>query len=904
MSIEDENKGEIVIPTVSLEEELKQSYLDYAMSVIVSRALPDVRDGLKPVHRRILYGMREVGCDYNKPFKKSARIVGDVMGKYHPHGDAAIYDSMVRMAQDFSMRDTLVDGQGNFGSIDGDSAAAMRYTEARLSKLASTMLDDIDKDTVEFQPNYDESLSEPALLPAKFPNILVNGSGGIAVGMATNIPSHNLADTIDACIAYIDNPSITIEELIGIVKGPDFPTGGTILGRGGIVSSYKTGRGSIIIRSKSHIEELKKDRQAIVITEIPYQVNKSKLIERIAEIVNDKTIEGVSDLRDESNREGIRIVIELKKDVIPDVILNQLYKYTQVQTSFGVNMLALINGRPKLMNLQDIIGYFVTFRKDVVVRRTRFELRKSRNQAHVLIGLAVAVTNIDRVINLIKSSSDTASAKRNLMEERWHVEDVEALIRLVDDGGNIVENGTCRLTEVQAQAILDLKLQRLTGLERDKIAEELGALTDKIRDLLNTLGSKERIFSIVKDELIAVKNEFGTARRTDITDADGDIDIEDLIQKEPMVVTVSNTGYIKRVPLASFRTQKRGGKGKTGMTTKEEDFVHDLFVADTHTPVLFFSTNGIAYEMKVYKLPLATPQAKGRALVNLLPIEAGESVATVLPLPGDKSLWEDLDVVFATSHGTIRRNKLSDFLNIRASGKIAMKLDEGEKLIAVEACNADSDILISTKMGKCVKFSVEHLRVFASRASTGVRAIKLLGDDEVISMAILKQSNRSPEDRDSYIRYVNSIRRNKDELDIDIETNVEKPDFYEEMKANDQLLLTVTEKGYGKRTSVYEYRTTSRGAQGVKNIEMNSKNGKVVAVFPVQDEDEVMLVTNNGKLIRCPVDGIRITSRAAQGVIIFRLEKGEKVVSAVRLHDPELDSVVETVNVGKETKVD
>lgn len=899
MSIEGENKGEVIIPTVSLEEELKQSYLDYAMSVIVSRALPDVRDGLKPVHRRILYGMREVGCDYNKPFKKSARIVGDVMGKYHPHGDAAIYDSMVRMAQDFSMRDVLVDGQGNFGSIDGDSAAAMRYTEARLSKLASTMLDDIDKDTVEFQPNYDESLAEPTLLPSRFPNILVNGSGGIAVGMATNIPSHNLSDTIDACIAYIDNQNITIEELIGIVKGPDFPTGGTILGRGGIISSYKTGRGSIIIRSKSHVEELKKDRQAIVITEIPYQVNKSKLIERIAEIVNDKTIEGISDLRDESNREGIRIVIELKKDVIPDVILNQLYKYTQVQTSFGVNMLALINGRPKLMNLHDIVGYFVNFRKDVVVRRTRFELKKSRNQAHVLIGLAVAVTNIDKVINLIKSSSDTASAKRNLMEERWHVEDVEALIRLVDDGGNIVENGTCRLTEVQAQAILDLKLQRLTGLERDKIAEELGLLTDKIRDLLNTLGSKERIFSIVKEELIAVKNEFGTARRTDITDADGDIDIEDLIQKEPMVVTVSNTGYIKRVPLASFRTQKRGGKGKTGMTTKEEDFVHDLFVADTHTPVLFFSTNGIAYEMKVYKLPLATPQSKGRALVNLLPIEAGESVATVLPLPGDKTLWEDLDVVFATSNGTVRRNKLSDFLNIRASGKIAMKLDEGEKLIAVEACNADSDILISTKMGKCVKFSVEQLRVFASRASTGVRAIKLLGDDEVISMAILKPSNRSPEDRDSYIRYVNSIRRTKDELDIDIETNVEKPDFYEEMKVDDQLLLTVTEKGYGKRTSVYEYRTTSRGAQGVKNIEMNSKNGKVVAVFPVQDEDEVMLVTNNGKLIRCPVDGIRITSRAAQGVIIFRLEKGEKVVSAVRLHDPELDNVVET-----ETKVD
>lgn len=887
MSIEDENNGSM-IPTVSLEDELRQSYLDYAMSVIVARALPDVRDGLKPVHRRILYGMREVGCDYNKPFKKSARIVGDVMGKYHPHGDAAIYDSMVRMAQEFSMRDILVDGQGNFGSIDGDSAAAMRYTEARLSKLASTMLEDIDKETVEFQPNYDESLTEPVLLPARFPNLLVNGSGGIAVGMATNIPSHNLADSIDACVAYIDNPEVTVETLIGIIKGPDFPTGGTILGRAGIITAYKTGRGSLIIRSKSHVEEIKKDRQAIVITEIPYQVNKSKLIERIAEIVNDKTLEGISDLRDESNREGIRIVIELKKDVIPDVILNQLYKYTQVQTSFGVNMLALINGRPKLMGLKEIISHFVTFRKEIVVRRTRFELKKSRNQAHILIGLAVAVTNIDKVIALIKTSKDTISAKQSLMDTYWHVEDVEPLIRLVDDGGNVVESGTCKLTEVQAQAILDLKLQRLTGLERDKIAEELGVLTDKIKDLLNILGSKERIFEIVKNELLAIKEEFGTARKTDIIDADGEIDIEDLIQKEDMVVTVSNTGYIKRVPLDNYRTQKRGGRGKTGMTTKDEDFVHDLFVASTHTPVLFFSTKGIAYQMKVYKLPLGTPQSKGRALVNLLPLGSGESISTVLSLPEDSSMWDDLDIVFATSKGMVRRNKLSDFVNIRSSGKIAISLDDNEKLIAVEACSADNDILISSKMGKCVKFSLDQLRVFSSHKSTGVRAIKLVGDDEVISMAILKSSNRSLEDREAYIRYLNSSRRGKDELDISIETTMEKPEFFDEMKQDDQMLLTVTERGYGKRTSVYEYRTTNRGVQGVKNIDMSSKNGKVVAVFPVLDEDEIMLVTNAGKLIRCPVDGIRVTGRSAQGVIIFRLEKGEKVVSAVRLHDPDI----------------
>lgn len=869
-----------------LQEELKTSYLDYAMSVIVARALPDVRDGLKPVHRRILYGMKEVGCDYNRAYKKSARIVGDVMGKYHPHGDSAIYDAMVRLAQDFSMRDTLVEGQGNFGSMDGDSAAAMRYTEARLSKLGSSLLDDIEKDTVNFQPNYDETLQEPTLLPARFPNLLVNGAGGIAVGMATNIPTHNLSEVIAACIAYIENQEISIEDLIQIIHGPDFPTGGIIVGRKGILDAYRTGRGMLTIRARHHFEEFKKDRQAIVFTEIPYQVNKAKMLERIADLVNEKTIEGVSDLRDESDKDGVRVVVELKKDAVAEVVLNKLFKYSQAQTTFGVNMLALINGRPKQMNLKDIISEFVTFRRDVVVRRTRFELQKARRQAHLLIGLAVAVANIDRVIQIIRSSKDAADAKHELVNTHWDVTEVEPLIRLVDDGGNIVTDGTSRLTEEQAQAILDLKLQRLTALERNKIANDITDLINRITDLLNILGSKERISEIIKTEMQQISAEFSSPRKTTIEESELDVDIEDLIQREDMVVTVSHGGYIKRVPLNSYRTQRRGGKGKTGMTTKEEDFVHDMFVANTHASVLFFSTAGIAYNMKVYKLPQATPQSKGKALVNLLPLKLGETIATVMLMPEDESQWENLDVVFATSQGTIRRNKLSDFLNIRANGKIAMKLDEGERLVGVSFCNESSEVMVSSKMGKCVRFPLSDLRVFASRASTGVRAIKLIGDDEVISMTILNDTNLDPEARENYIRYSNSLRRGKDELDLDVvQTPVEKPEDYEQLKGNEQMLLTVTEKGYGKRTSAYEYRTTSRGAQGVKNIDMSDKNGKVVAVFPVKDSDEVMLVTNMGKMIRCPVQDIRVTGRSAQGVILFRVEKGEKVVSAVRIAD-------------------
>lgn len=884
-----ENKEEDIVQ-IALETEVRQSYLDYAMSVIVARALPDVRDGLKPVHRRILYGMKEVGCDYNKAYKKSARIVGDVMGKYHPHGDSAIYDSMVRMAQEFSMREKLVEGQGNFGSMDGDSAAAMRYTEARLSKLGSSLLDDIDKDTVSFQPNYDESLQEPVLLPAKFPNLLVNGAGGIAVGMATNIPPHNLGEAIDACVAYIDNSDITTEELGQYIKGPDFPTGGTIVGVKGIYDAYKSGRGSITVRAKHHIEEFKKDRQSIVFTEIPYQVNKSKLLEKIAELVNDKTIEGISDLRDESDKDGVRVVVELKKDVVPEVILNKLYKYTQVQTSFGINMLALINGRPKLMNILEIVSTFVNFRIDVVIRRTRFDLQKARRLAHLLIGLAVAVANIDRIIGIIKSSKDAATAKAELVETLWDVVEIEPLIKLVDDGGNIVQNGKSRLTEDQAQAILDLKLQRLTALERKKIEDEITGLTDKIKDLLNILGSRTRILEIIKAEMNLIKAEFATPRRTNIEQDESDVEIEDLIQKEDMVVVVSHEGYIKRVPLSSYRTQRRGGKGKTGMIPKDEDFVHDLFVANTHSSVLFFSTTGIVYNMKVYKLPQATPQARGKALVNVLPLKLGETIATTMLMPEDIDTCQDLDVVFATSQGSIRRNKLADFINIRSNGKIAIKLEDGERLISVAFCDKNNDIMVSSKMGKCVRFSLNELRVFASRSSTGVRAIKLLGDDEVISMTILNNSNLEPESRDEYIKYSNSLRRGKDELDLDVvQTPIQKPDNFEELRQHEQMLLTVTEKGYGKRTSAYEYRTTSRGVQGVKNIDLSDKNGKVVSVFPVNDSDEIMLITNLGKMIRCTVDEIRITSRATQGVILFRLERGEKVVSAARIANVETE---------------
>lgn len=881
--METENNKQDIIP-VAIDEEMQKSYLDYAMSVIVARALPDVRDGLKPVHRRIIYSMTENGFDYNKAFRKSARIVGDVIGKYHPHGDVAVYESMVRMAQPFSMRECLVNGQGNFGSMDGDSPAAMRYTEARLSKIAHSLTEDLYSDTVDFQPNYDESLQEPKLLPTRFPNLLVNGANGIAVGMATNVPTHNLGEVIDACVAVIDNPEITVDELLNVIQGPDFPTGGIILGRAGIISAFKTGRGSIMIRAKTHVEEIRKDRFAIVMTEVPYQVNKAKLIEKIAAYVNEKVIEGISDLRDESDREGVRVVIELKKDANADVVLNQLFRNTQMQTSFGVNMLALHNGRPKLVNLLDVLKIFIEFREEIVVRRTRFNLNKARDRAHLLIGLAIAVANIDEVVRIIKTSKDPGTAKTTLMTVEWKAEDIAPLIYLVNDPNSIYVDGKCRLTEAQAQAILDLKLHRLTGLERTKISDELSSLAEQIKDFLDILSSKERVCGIIREELTKIKEDFANPRRTAIEEAGEDLDDEDYIQKEDMVVTISNTGYIKRVPLNTYRAQKRGGKGRTGMETKEEDFVHDLFVANTHTPVLFFSTIGIAYKMKVYKIPLAGPKSRGKALVNVLPIKENEALSTVLALP-DESEWNDYDIVFATSKGTVRRNKLSDFVNVKASGKIAMKFEGKEKLVSVSLCKDGMDVMLASKMGKCVRFPVSELRVFNSRSSTGVRAMKLVGDDEVISMTVLNNGSLTHEEREEYVKYSNWQRRSKEEMVVD--QVMTPPAKYEEMKSLEQMLITITEKGLAKRTSSFEYRTSGRGVQGVKNIDMNSKTGKVVAVFPVNENDEVMLVTDSGKLIRCPVDNIRITGRSAQGVILFRVEQNEKVVSAVRLVDGE-----------------
>jgi DNA gyrase subunit A len=862
---------------------MKRSYLDYALSVIVSRALPDVRDGLKPVHRRIIYSMTENGYVHDKPFRKSARVVGDVIGKYHPHGDSSIYEAVVRMAQPFSMGEVLIKGQGNFGSVDGDPAAAMRYTEVKLSRIASCLTEDLYRDTVDFRPNYDESLQEPTVLPTKFPNLLVNGAGGIAVGMATNIPPHNLGEITDACVLLIDNPDATADDIAAVVKGPDFPTGASIVGRSGILSAFRTGRGSVIIRARAKVEEIRKDRFAIIVTEIPYQVNKARLIEKIASLVNEKTLEGISDLRDESDREGIRIVIELKKDANPSVVLNRLYRDTALRTSFGVNMLALRDGRPQLMNLKEILEAFIAFRREVTTRRTVFELNKIRDRAHILIGLAAAVANIDRVIGIIRSAPNPESAREKLTGIDWPAEEVEPLILLVNDPNSFCANGRFRMTDVQAKAVLDLKLHRLTALERTKISDELTQSAKEIKDLLDILGSEARVMAIIREECLRVKAEFATPRRTLLEEDDGnESEDEDFIQREEMVVTFSNGGYVKRVPLSTYRAQKRGGKGKTGMTTREEDFVRDLFVADTHTPVLFFIDSGIVYQTKVYKLPLSTPQSRGKALVNLFPMKQEETVAAILALPEDPEAANSLYIVFATSKGNVRRNRLTDFTDIRANGKIAMKPEGGEKLISAAVCRGDSDILISTKFGKCVRFPLSELRVFSGRASTGVRAVKLLGDDEVISMTVLNNDKSTVEEREDYVRYSNRLRRSKEEIISDIG---EPPARYEEMKKAEQTLLTVTENGFAKRTSSFEYRTCRRGTQGVKNIEMDSKNGKVVAVFPAEEEDEIMLVTDGGKLIRCSADEIRITGRATRGVIVFRAGEGEKVVSAVRLAD-------------------
>ncbi len=892
------------IKPIAITDEMKKSYLDYAMSVIVSRALPDVRDGLKPVHRRILYSMWENGQTPDKKYVKSANIVGAVMGQYHPHGDQAIYDALVRMAQPFSMSVELIDGQGNFGSMDGDPPAAMRYTESRLAKVAMPLLDDLDRDTVNFQSNYDDSRSEPTVLPARFPNLLVNGAGGIAVGMATNIPPHNLGEVIDACVALIDNPEITIEDLIEIVPGPDFPTGASIMGRSGIRLAYTTGRGSIVMRSKSHIEELRKEREAIIVTEVPYQVNKASMVEKIAEMVREKRIEGISDLRDESSREGVRVVIELKRDAIADVVLNQLYRFTQLQTSFGANMVALTGGRPEVLNLRDFIAAFVEFREEVVSRRTRYLLNKARERAHVLCGLATAVANIDEVIRLIRTAPTPAAAQEALLARDWPADDIAPLIALVDDPRHPINpDGTYRLSDAQAKAILELRLARLTALGRDEIGEELEKLAKEIADYLDILRSRVRIQAIVKTELAEIKAAFATPRRTTIEDWDADLDDEDLIAREDMVVTVSHAGYIKRVPLSTYRAQRRGGKGRSGMSTRDEDFVTRLFVANTHTPIIFFSSLGQAYKEKVWRLPLAAPNARGKFLNNMLPLDPQERITTVMPLPENEEDWDRLDVMFATKTGNVRRNKLSDFVNVNRAGKIAMKLDEGDSIVDVQICSEHDDVLLTTAEGQCIRFAVPEVRVFKGRDSTGVRGINLAKDDEVISLAILHHLDATPDERAAYLKRAAAARKalngetdetiepaaaaDAEDGAADIELGQEK---YAEMGAAEQFILTVSEKGYGKRTSSFEYRVTGRGGKGIVAMVVNERNGRLIASFPAVDSDQLMLVTDGGQVIRVPVDAggnnrIRIAGRSTQGVTVFNTADGEKVVSVECIGD-------------------
>ena len=887
---DDKSAGDI--RPIAIEEEMKRSYLDYAMSVIVARALPDVRDGLKPVHRRILFSMSENGYDWNKPYRKSARVVGDVIGKYHPHGDQSIYDALVRMAQDFSMRLPLLDGQGNFGSVDGDPPAAMRYTEVRMGKPAHALLDDIDKATVEFQDNYDSSEREPKVLPARFPNLLVNGAGGIAVGMATNIPPHNLGEVVDAAIAVMEDPGITPEALLDIVPGPDFPTGGIILGRAGIRSAYLTGRGSIVMRGRVRIEEIRKEREAIVVTEIPYQVNKASMVEKIADLVREKRIEGISDIRDESDRHGMRVVVELKRDAMADVVLNQLYRFSQLQSSFGVNAVALTGGRPEQMTLKDMLAAFVAFREEVVTRRTKFLLGKARDRAHVLVGLAIAVANIDEVIALIRTAPNPTTARERLMERAWPARDMAPLIKLIADPRHqLFDDGTYRLSEEQARAILDLRLQRLTALGRDEIAEELETLGAEIADHLDVLGSRARVQAIIRDELLAAKTEFATPRRTEITDNDAEVDDEDLIQSEDMVVTVSHTGYIKRVPLATYRAQRRGGKGRSGMQTREEDFVTRLFVANTHTPVLFISSRGMAYRMKVWRLPLAAPQARGKALVNLLPLDEGERITTILPLPQDEALWGTLDVMFATTRGTVRRNKLSDFTEVRQNGKIAMKLDEGDEIVGVETCSDTDDVLLTSAQGQCIRFAVTDVRVFKGRESVGVRGIALADGDSVISLSILRHFEASPAERVAYLKMRRALDGDEappvEAEDTGEDTVSVSQERYIEMGAAEQFVLTVSENGYGKRTSSFEYRLTGRGGKGIVAMAVNERNGALIASFPVEDGDQIMLVTDGGKLIRCPVDGIRIAGRATQGVTVFNTAEDETVVSVEHISEEE-----------------
>ena len=894
------------IEPITIEEEMRRSYLDYAMSVIVARALPDARDGLKPVQRRILHAMKESGFDSTHAFRKSARIVGEVMGKYHPHGDQSIYDALVRMAQDFSMRLPLIAGQGNFGSMDADPPAAMRYTEARLARVAETLLADIGKDTVDFQPNYDETTLEPVVLPAAFPNLLANGAGGIAVGMATNIPPHNLGELIDACCALIDNPEMTIAQLMEHVPGPDFPTGATILGRNGIRAAYELGRGSVIMRAKTRIEEGRGGRESIIISEIPYQENKARLHERIAEVVRDKRVEGIAEVRDESDRDGVRMVIELKRDAMADVVLNQLYRFTPLQTSFGVNSLALDGGRPRLMNLKELLEAFIRFRAEVITRRTKFELNHARDRAHVLVGLAIAVANIDEVIALIRRSPDPAVARERLMARDWPAADVASLILLIaEPGREVAADGTYKLSEAQARAILELRLQRLTGLERDKIAEELGEVAKLIEGYLELLADRDKLFALMGKELLEIKEQFATPRRTEILDNEFEHDVEDLIPREDMAVTVTHGGYVKRVPVSAYRAQRRGGKGRSGMATREDDFVSSLFIANTHSPVLFFSSRGIVYKLKVWKLPVGTPQARGKAFVNLLPLGEGETISAVMPMPEDEASWATLHVMFATARGGVRRNELSDFVSVNQSGKIAMKFegeDAGDRLIGVSVCSEEQDVLLATRQGRSMRFPVSTVRVFQSRASTGVRGIALAEGDEVISMSLFDSGKGIPtEDRDAYLRQSRAERQAEHAAEAASESPVEggeeeaaspeeaasvattlSPERFAELKAREEFVLTVASSGFGKRTSAYEYRVTGRGGKGVELMNL-AKGGEIVAAFPVLDTDQIMLVTDGGTLIRCPVDGIRIAGRTTRGVRIVSVSEGERVVSAVRI---------------------
>ena len=888
------------VSPIAIEEELSRSYLSYAMSVIVARALPDARDGLKPVHRRILFSMNEQGHNSDRPYVKSARVVGDVMGKYHPHGDLAIYDSLVRMAQPFSMGLMLIDGQGNFGSVDNDPPAQMRYTECRLTKAAEAMMADIDLDTVDFRANYDEKEREPSVLPTRIPNLLVNGSGGIAVGMATNIPPHNLGEVVDACLAMIDDPTVSLEALTEIVPGPDFPTGGEIIGRTGARQALLTGRGAVIVRGAAEIETLRAGREAIIITSLPYQVNKAiAIVERIGELAREKRIEGISELRDESDRQGMRVVVELKRDASPDVVLNQLYRFTALQQSFNVNALALNHGRPVLMNLREMIAAFVTFREDVVVRRTKFELNKARDRGHVLVGLAIAVVNIDEVIVIIRSSKDPAEARERLVGRDWPVGDMLPLIELIADPRTaLIEGERVRLTDEQARAILALTLSRLTGLGREEIFAEAQGLADTIRGHLDLLSSREKIMAVVRAELEEVKASFAVPRRTIFVEGDADLEDEDLIAREDMVITVTHGGYVKRTPLNLFRTQHRGGKGRAGMSTKEEDAVTRVFSASTHTPMLFFSSGGKVYKLKVWRLPIGAPTARGKAFINLFPIEPGETMTSILQLPEDEAAWEGMDVMFATRSGGVRRNRLSDFVQVNKNGKIAMKLDEGDSIIGVALCQASDDVLLTSALGRCIRFPVDDVRVFAGRESTGVRGIRLADGDSVISMAILRAVDASPAEREAYLKHANAMRAAANAEPVDADEPPAAPDEDAEpvegqvslsleriavLGAAEEFVLTVSSEGFGKRTSAYDYRRTGRGGQGLIAHDLTKRGGRLVASFPVEESDELLLVSDQGQLIRVRVAQVRIAARNTQGVTIFRKAEDEHVVSVERI---------------------